>query len=266
MNEKIIVSMTSYPKRITNVGKAIYFLLTKQTVKPDEIHLWLSTEEFPNREKSLPVDLQEMLSIPKITLHWLDKNIYVHKRHEYFKIANDTDLVFFIDDDIRYDDRLIETVIETHKKFPDCIVCYNRYPSHKYENKKIIYGHSIITESPIVNVTRWCGQSMIPAKLYPKECLKEEYQKIRDKVDPISDECWFQPWVVFYDIPLIHLGFCWGENLDPNIKKEDGIVGWSHQIEANGLEKRDNWLAAVLDAIPKLKEKYVKLFDYEKVQ
>ena len=60
-NERIIVSMTSYPKRITNVSKSIFYLLNKQTVKPDEIHLWLSTEEFPNKEKDLPDDLQKLL-------------------------------------------------------------------------------------------------------------------------------------------------------------------------------------------------------------
>lgn len=256
--------MTSYPKRITNVGKAIYFLLTKQTVKPDEIHLWLSTEEFPNREKGLPADLQEMLLIPKITLHWLNKNTYVHKRHEYFKIAKDNDLVFLIDDDVRYADNLIEAVLTTYNKFSDCIICYNRYDEHRYKGKRIVYGFILPAYTKFINKSRWCGQSMIPAKLYPKECLKEEYQNIRNKVDPVSDECWFQPWVVYNDIPLVHLSYGWGVNIDPKIRKEDGIVGWSHQKEANGLERRDNWLAAVLDAIPKLKEKYIRLFSYGK--
>ena len=63
-------------------------------------------------------------------------------------------------------------------------------------------------------------------------------------------------------IPIFHLSYGWGTDIDPSIKKEHGIVGWSHQKEANGLERRDNWLAAVLDAIPKLKEKYIKLFKY----
>lgn len=261
-NERIIVSMTSYPKRITNVSKSIFLLLTKQTVKPDEIHLWLSTEEFPNKEKDLPEDLQKLLEFDVATIHWLPKNTFVHKRHEYFKIAQDNDLVFLIDDDVRYADNLIETVMNTHKKFSNCIVCYNRYPKHEYRNKKIIYGYAAPENEPKANLNRWCGQSMIPAKLYPKECLSEENQNIRDKVDPVSDECWFQPWTVYYDIPIYHLNFSWGIDIDPNIKKENGIVGWSHQIEANGLERRDNWMYAVLSNIPKLLEKYKRLFNY----
>jgi len=260
--ERIIVSMTSYPKRIKNVCLAAYFLLDRQTVKPDEIHLWLSVEEFPNKEKDLPENLNTFIECDAIILHWLPKNTFVHKRHEYFKIAKDNDLVFFIDDDVRYADDLIEKVMKVHAKYPDCIVCYNRYPAHVYKGKRIIYGKDVVSNVPLVNKDRWCGQSMIPAKIYPKECLSDENQAIRDKADPVSDECWFQPWTVYYDIPIFHLSYGWGTDIDPSIKKEHGIVGWSHQKEANGLERRDNWLAAVLDAIPKLKEKYIKLFKY----
>jgi len=32
---------------------------------------------------------------------------------------------------------------------------------------------------------------MIPVKIYPKEILSEANQNIRNKVSPISDECWF---------------------------------------------------------------------------
>ena len=62
----IKVSMTSYPGRITNVGKSIYLLLNKQTVKPDEIHCWLSIEEFKNKETDLPKDLLTILNHEKV--------------------------------------------------------------------------------------------------------------------------------------------------------------------------------------------------------
>lgn len=262
--EKIIVSMTSYPKRITNVGKSIFYLLTKQTVKPDEIHLWLSTEEFPNKEKSLPEDLQIITYNDKVFLHWLPKNTYVHKRHEYFKMANDNDLVFLIDDDVFYDDDLIETVVKTHKKFNNCIICYNRYPAHVYKGKRIIYGPDKDEKVPLVNKNRWCGQSMIPAKLYPKECLSNEYQEIRNHTSPISDECWFQPWTVYYDIPIYHLSYNWGKDISLSTGKSSGLCSWTHKKEKNGYTKRDNWLSAVLNAIPEFKEKYMRLFNYGK--
>ena len=260
---KVIVSMTSYPKRITNVSWSIFFLLKKQTRTPDEIHIWLSLEEFPNKIQSLPPELQLIVSAEsRVVVHWLQKNTYVHKRHEYFKIANDSDCVFFIDDDVRYADNLIESVMSIHDKYKNCIICYNRYPEHIYKGKHIIYNKAPSYTIPIVNKTRWCGQSMIPAYLYPKECLSDENQEIRNKTSPISDECWFQPWVVYKDIPLYHLHYGWGTDIDTNICKNKGLVSWSHQVEANGLERRDNWLFSVLTAIPKFLEKYKRLFNY----
>ena len=254
--------MTSYPGRITNVGKSIYFLLTKQTLKPDEIHLWLSIEEFPNKEKDLPIDLLSVLNINNVFLHWLSKNTYVHKRHEIFKQTTDDDYVFLIDDDVRYSDDLIQKVMETHNKFPNCIICYNRYPEHKYNGRRIIYGPEINEIEPAINKVRWCGQSMIPSKLYPKEILDNKHQEVRNKTSPISDECWFQPWTVFYDIPIFHLRYRWGIDIDPKKSKWTGIVGFSHQKEANGYEKRDNWLYAVVSSYPEVFDKYKRLFNY----
>lgn len=49
-NEKIIVSLTSFPGRIHLVHKTIQTILL-QSVKPDLIELWLAKEQFPNLEK-----------------------------------------------------------------------------------------------------------------------------------------------------------------------------------------------------------------------
>lgn len=86
MNERVIVSMTSYPARISNVEKSIYLLLTKQIRKPDEIHLWLAEPEFPNKEKDLPQDLQAMLNVDNVFLHCLPKNTYAHKNTNILKL------------------------------------------------------------------------------------------------------------------------------------------------------------------------------------
>lgn len=262
MSERVLVSMTSYPGRISNVSKSIWLLLFKQIRRPDEIHLWLAEPEFPNREKDLPQDLQKLLSIPCVKLHWVEKNTYVHKRHEIFKITNDNDCVFLIDDDVRYSDDLIRKVMETHDKFPNCIVCYNQYPRHQYSGRKIIYGIGAREIKPEANLNRWCGQSMIPSKLYPKDILSEENQSIRDITSPVSDECWFQPWTVFYDIPIYHLKYGWGIDLDSNKGKLSGLVSWSHKKDENGYEKRDNWLYDVLNKYPKILEKFKRLFNY----
>lgn len=261
---KIVVSMTSYPQRIVNVEKSISALLNRQTLPPEEIYLWLSVEEFPQKEKNLPNTLVKLIdSNKKIKLNWVDKNTYVHKRHEVFKIVKEA-YVFLIDDDVYYDNNLIKTVVGIAQKYPNTIVCYNQYNPHEYKGKRILYNNNRFGNGPLVNKVRWCGQSMIPTSVYPVEILDDAHQKVRNSTSPVSDECWFQPWIVKNDIPIYYCNYGWGTDIDPKTGKKTGIVSWSHQKEANGLERRDNWLYAVLSAYPEIMEKYIKLFNYGK--
>lgn len=260
--KKIIVSMTSYPGRIANVSKSIFFLLQHQTVTPDEIHLWLSDEQFPHHNTDLPNDLRLLINGNYVIVHYLPGNTYVHKRHEIFNIASPDDCVFFIDDDVKYNDHLIETVMATHELYPECIICYNNYHKHQYNGRHIIYSCTNTTPGPHINTFRWCGQSMIPASLYPKHILSPDYQYVRDCTSPISDECWFQPWIVFYDIPLYFLNFGWGADINPRNGKLSGLVSWTHMKDTDGYERRDKWLNAVLSAYQPILQKYRRLFNY----
>ena len=264
MSERVIVSMTSYPKRICNVGKAIFLLLTQQTRKPDEIHLWLAEPEFPNREKDLPNDLASIIEVcDNVFLHWLPKNTYCHKRHEIFHIAKEDDCIFIIDDDCYYSDNLIETVMKVHEQHPEAIISYNVASYHKYHGKHILYV-DVPPGGPLVNVGRINGNSMFPYKATPKAIYEKGYYETRDKCTPICDESWIVPWLVYFDVPIIWLNFGWGQQISSSVNMWNGLAPMTHQIEANGLERRDNWLANVLDAFPKIKEKYEKLFNYGK--
>lgn len=260
---RIIVSMTSYPARINNVPVSIFALLKQQTLPPDEIHLWLAIPQFPNKEADLPKPLVAMAHNRMVTIHWLEKNTYVHKRHEIFKTVTNG-CVFLIDDDVIYDKTLIKTVMDVHSKHPDAIICYNHYDKHRYNGKHILYGEACKDIGPYVNKYRWCGQSMIPALLYPRNILTDDMQHIRDQSSPVSDECWFQPWVVFNDIPICYLGFGWGTDITPDTGKNTGICSWSHSKDANGFEKRDNWLHSVLSNFHEIKDKYARVFNYDK--
>ncbi len=261
MRERIIVSMTSYPARIKNVPLSIFALFNTQTLPPDEVHLFLSVEEFPCKEDDLPAALLIMSHVGMVKIHWVGENTYVHKRHEIFKHVNEG-AVFFIDDDVLYNSVLIETVMDVHEKFPNSIVCYNRYDKHRYNGMHIQYGEPAPKGGPYVNEYRWCGQSMIPAQVYPKDLLSDEMKDIRKTASYISDECWFQPWVVYHDIPIYYLSFGWGTDLSKTAGKSSGLVGWSHKKLENGYEYRDMWLNSTLSKFPKLMEKYKRLYHY----
>ena len=77
---QVVITMTSWKGRIHVVGKCIYYFFTRQTEKPDVFYLWLSVEEFPNRENDLPADLLAVIDAFGVRLCWTETNEYIYKR------------------------------------------------------------------------------------------------------------------------------------------------------------------------------------------
>ena len=80
-NNLIIVSMTSWPKRIGNCYTVLKSIID-QTLVPDNIELNLSIIEFPNKYKDLPDDLKNLILDNKIiSINWIDRNDGVFKKN-----------------------------------------------------------------------------------------------------------------------------------------------------------------------------------------
>ena len=82
MAQKIRISFTSYPGRIYSVVKVVESLWL-QTMKADDIVLWLSEEEFPNKDKDLPEQLRNMLGQNGFRVEWVSDNLKSHKKYYY---------------------------------------------------------------------------------------------------------------------------------------------------------------------------------------
>jgi len=114
----IIVTMTSWPKRIKNVEKTLRTILDNSTL-PEKIIVNLSTEEFPGKETNLPNELVLLAKKnPIIEFHWLKHNTTVWKKIIptliRFKNAN----VICIDDDRLYPKDFIATFKSAANKYP----------------------------------------------------------------------------------------------------------------------------------------------------
>ena len=73
--EQVIVSLTSYPARISYVHLAIKSLML-QSYKPDRIILWLAEEQFP--DKKLPKKLTDLCQYG-LEIIWM-QDIYGNKK------------------------------------------------------------------------------------------------------------------------------------------------------------------------------------------
>ena len=259
-NKKVIISMTSYPKRITNVAYCIFNAL-KQTAKPDEIHLWLSKTEFPNLEKDLPEDLQAVIEHPLVKLHWTDTNTFCFKRHEIFR-NNEDFYCFFFDDDVRYKDDLMESTLKLSDNFPNCIINYTQYGLVYYKGLHQEYkvpGYNYPTPN-----NRFCGQCMIPSWIYPKEMFEEKNLIFRDTYCAICDETWLTQFIIKNKIPVYNNIYPWGGELNSYNCNKIGIVSQVNTLDKDGLNFRDRCLIKIFEFFPENKRYYEDNFNYGK--
>lgn len=115
---KIIVSMTSWPKRICNVASVLKSLLD-QEVKADIIQINLSEDEFENKELDFPEDLKEVLSENNcIKVEWVRGNDGVFKKiiPTLKKHYGENYLLLSVDDDWIYRRDYIKMMIDYLEK------------------------------------------------------------------------------------------------------------------------------------------------------
>lgn len=153
---KIVVTFTSWKKRINNCKKCVKNILS-QTIKPDLIYLNLSIEEFPNKEKDLPEDLVELSNIENsFIINWVDgpNTKTMKKVFPILQYLDDDDIIINTDDDIIWENDLIESRLNDFYLY-DCkysITSNNRQYGNKYvPNLYIVSACSLYTKRMLKN-------------------------------------------------------------------------------------------------------------------
>ena len=111
--EIIIVSLTSWPKRIGNVATVVQSLLN-QDVRPNIIQINLSRDEFPH-ESSLPSDLMQLIvHNPEVQTEWVDGNDGVFKKiiPTLKRHYGEQYLLLSVDDDVIYHNGWIKMMVD----------------------------------------------------------------------------------------------------------------------------------------------------------
>lgn len=128
----IIVTMTSWKKRINNVYKVIDSIYNN-TIKPDCVYLNLSLIEFPNKEVDLPIDLLNLkLKYNNFIINWVSGNTKCFKKvFPILQYLSDDDIIIDADDDILFPTTLIESRLKDFKD-NDC-----KYPISSNPNRTV---------------------------------------------------------------------------------------------------------------------------------
>jgi hypothetical protein len=138
-NELVIISMTSWKKRINNVSRVVYSIL-KGSILPDKIICNLSIDEFPLKEKELPLDLLLFQKTTCFEINWVKENTKAFKKiiptiQNYFDKPNT--IVISIDDDMIYPKSFI-------KDYITALIDNNAYITTTHGNKSK-FGNYITT-------------------------------------------------------------------------------------------------------------------------
>lgn len=185
---RIIVSLTSFPGRIHIVHKTIYSIMN-QTYKPDMIIIWLSKKQFPQMEKELPKKLGE-LEKQGLTIKWTEDDLKSYKKLIPALKAYPEDIIVTADDDLYYPADWLENLITSYKLHPEDIHCHLITRLIKKEGNFYVgqRDNNMIDTASFYN--KILGGS---GTLYPPHSLDSEVFNIKkfQSIAPTSDDIWF---------------------------------------------------------------------------
>lgn len=119
-NSPIVVSMTTFPKRIQYVWLTIETILC-QSHKPNSIILWLSQEQFPRGLLDLPQSLIRQID-RGLQIRFVEGDFRSHKKYYYSFQEFTNKYIVTIDDDMFFPTYFLESMLECKRKHPNDVI------------------------------------------------------------------------------------------------------------------------------------------------
>lgn len=183
---RVIVSLTSYPRRINTIVPVIDSLL-RQSLKPDMLILWLAEAEFPKREQSLPRRLRRYAKFG-LQIEWCD-NIKSYKKLVPALRKYPEDIIVTADDDILYPETWLESLYTAHILHTDEIVCQYAYqPCLDRQSPQL--RSRIVKQPGLLSGTQIVGSG--GGALFPPRSLCEDITDVSlfGTLAPHNDDYW----------------------------------------------------------------------------
>lgn len=252
---KIIVSLTSYPARIEEVSYTIYSLL-EQSLKPDEIVLWLGHDKFPNKEKDLP-DMLLNLRKRGLSIKWCKDIRSYTKLIPTLKLYPD-DIIVTADDDIYYPKDWLEKLYQSYQKHPAEIHCH-RVHKITFDSQRHILPYKewiqcYMTDYPTyTNFLTGVGGVLYPPHSLYKDVLKSS---LFLKLAPYADDIWFWAMAVMKGTKIRNVKKGYSKLTYVNPEREYGIIEGATLAAENVVNgKNDEQLKKILKRYPELYKK-----------
>lgn len=189
----VIVSLTSYGERIYTVYLTIESLM-QQTLKANKIILWLSKDEF--EDKNLPLTLINLQKRGLIIMYCEEIRSY-KKLIPTLKLYPDS-IIITTDDDVIYSKDFIENFLNSYQKDKTCVY-FNRGHEMTFDkNNKINKYLDWNWESDKKDKSLFLFPTGNGGVLYPPNCFYKDIDNkdIYFKLMPTTDDIWFKTMTV----------------------------------------------------------------------
>jgi hypothetical protein len=199
--DNLVVSLTSFPERISEVKYTVYSLLT-QTVIPEKIILWLATSQFPNEKIDLPKEILEFTQF-NFEIRFCEDFGSYKKLIPTMELFPDHYIVT-ADDDLYYNKRWLEKLWNEHLRHPNELVCH--YAAKiTFDKWGGILPYSkwkmgIKSKQSSFMIFPCCGGgALFHKQLMASEIVEKE---LFFKLCPLADDIWFYIMAVRNNIPV----------------------------------------------------------------
>lgn len=169
----IIISLTTIPPRFNHLKLTINSIL-KQTIKPDKIIINIPNKYNNFKMQELPKFKNKRVIINRNTKDYgPGTKLLGLNKLSYFKNLSDDDIIIIIDDDRKYDNKLIENMLNYHNKHKDKALTVSGWDVElltknkvKYSNKKQPRGIEFKT-SGYIDILGGCNGFLLTKKIVP---------------------------------------------------------------------------------------------------
>ncbi len=188
IRKKVIVSLTSYGRRVNKVLPYTIISLLRQTYKPDELILWLDNENW--NTDNIPVELRRLERFGLKICFCEDLKSYKKLIPSLTRFPES--LIITADDDVYYRSDTVERLVHEYELNPNRIYCHTAH------------GMIIDSQRGLLKYNEWkmnvenaCGQLVFPVGegciLYDSKLLYKDITKVElfQKLSPLADDVWF---------------------------------------------------------------------------
>lgn len=204
-NKRLIVSLTTFPRRIGTVSQALQTIYA-QTKQPDEVILWLAREQFPDGEAELPAELTELVQQNRLTLRWCE-DMKSHKKYFHAFQEYPDDLIVTFDDDLKYSPRTLEALYASYLLYPGAVSTVRSHmmvlsrDNVPLPYSRWIHESDLLLHTPSMQLMATSGAGTLhPPGLFRKEFF--DWQVITDTC-PHADDLWLKAMELISDVPVV---------------------------------------------------------------